>query len=116
MKIKVSEGSHCRRLLATIAVAVAVVLAVRWLVVVSLRRPRAVASPLLPLPLLSLSPPPPPPTFADPFIGWLLGCCLRGGPPSASWRPYSPYQRICMPASPPALSTSDSEIGKQRCA
>jgi hypothetical protein len=30
----------------------------------------------LPLPLLLLSPPPPPPAFVDPFVGWLLHCCL----------------------------------------
>ena len=37
---------------------------------------RAVLLPLLPLPSLLLSPSPPPPTFADPFVGWLLCCCL----------------------------------------
>jgi hypothetical protein len=41
---------------------------------------------------------------------------VRGGPPSASQHSYSPYRRICTPASPPALLTLDSAIGKRRCA
>ena len=37
-------------------------------------------SPSSPLPSLSLLPPSPPPTFADPFVGWLLCCCVPVAP------------------------------------
>ena len=40
---------------------------------------------------------------------------VRDGPPSASRRPYSPYQRICTPASPQASSSLGSAIGTRRC-
>ena len=45
-----------------------------------------------------------------------LPCQVRGGPPSASRRPYSPYLRICTPASPQAPSTLGSAIGTRWCA
>jgi hypothetical protein len=34
----------------------------------------------------------------------LLRWCLRGGPPSASWGPYSAYQRICTPTLPQTVT------------